>query len=147
MQTFGVSSVSLISIKDWQCPLFLIWNLLAGWLSYIIGMQPSQTRPRCCSKICTFVSLSSLPPSAPSFPSLTTSGIDPVHRSEIDEAFPAAKYTCPFGEEKHSAVSLRVQSRKNRRTPVNIVEMPRPKSRPRRDTVSAASVPPTPSTG
>ena len=84
-----------------------------------------------------------MPPSAPSFPSLTTSGIDPIHRSEINEAFPAAKYTCPFGEEKHSAVSLRVQSRKNRRTPVNIVEMPRPKSRPRRDTVSAASVPPT----
>ncbi len=47
----------------------------------------------------------------------------------------------PFGEEKHSAVSLRVQSRKNRRTPVNIVEMPRPKSRPRRDAVSAASLP------
>jgi len=45
----------------------------------------------------------------------------------------------PFGEEKHSAISLRVQSRKQRRTPVNIVEMPRPRSRPRRDAASATT--------
>jgi len=80
------------------------------------------------------------PPTETNFPPFAPS-INPIHRQHIDETFPAAKYTCPFGEEKHSAVSLRVQSRKTRRTPVNIVEMPRPRSRPRRDVASASEPP------
>ena len=81
----------------------MIKSSLSKFISTNFSLPPPTSSTTSTATTTTTATFQSLSTTINSTTTATT------QRSDFDDNFPAAKYTCPFGEEKHSAVSLRVQ--------------------------------------